>query len=250
MSVKTALTQSRGSIEVRSQALSQLLGSLSTLEQSLHEATLPEFTSVIKPKTGFIVAPNLYEEEDWLLRQAQDTLLPGPARPRSLTPTAMKADRLLGSFSKLPRNLHRPMWRAARATRKHAETPDPKVSIPRWPGLDTGFLCHSTLSLSKILQRTGSLEKYKPAVAQQSLKAKAVREDLHACEIRQAKQELYQQKQHRQLEELQARVRKYEWRQRTQEIMQGKKRWIGIFAYITSVRLWSVKQVRRKVASI
>lgn len=242
MSAKTALTQSRGSIEVRSQALSQLLGSLNTLEQSLHEATLPEFTSVIKQKTGLIVAPNLYEEEDWLLKQAQETL----PRPRSLTPTAMKADQSLGGFGKLPRHIHRPTWRPVRV-RKHAQTPDPKVSIPRWPGLETGFLCSSALSLSKILQRTGSLEKYKPAVAQQSLKAKAVREDLHACEIRLAKQEKYQQKQHRQLEELQARVRKYEWRQRTQEIMQGKKRWVGIFCYITSVRLWSVKQVRRKV---
>lgn len=250
MSAKNTFTQSRGSVELRTQALSQLLGNLSVLEHSLHESTLPEFTSVIRPKASIIVKPNLFEEEEWLLKQQETVLMPiGPPRARSLTPTTMKGDKLMSSFSKLPRNGNRPMWRASHAHRKHTETPDPKVDIPRWPGVATGFPCQSSLNLHKILQRTGSLEKYKPAAAHQSLKAKAVKEDLHACEIRLAKQEMYHQRQHRQLEELQAKVRRYEWRQRTEEIMQGKKKWIGILYYITSVRVWSLKQVKRKVKS-
>ena len=239
----------RGSADVRSQALLNLLGNLSELEQSLHEATLPEFSSVLRQKPVLLIQPNLFEEDDLLLRQEKEGRQGTQFRARSLTPTAMRHAKPRFAL-RHPGMLKHPTWRVSRPIRRQSTRADSHITIPRWPGTSPSHLHPSTKHLSKILQRTGSLDKYKPEIVHQSIKIKAVKDDLHACEIRNAKQEIYTQKLQRTLEEVQTKARRYEWRQRARDIMEGKKRWTGVLYYMNTVRWWHDKFVRRRVMSI
>ena len=124
--------------------------------------------------------------------------------------------------------------------------------VPRFPTLEEGLrmIPHSPVTpkqevAARIRQHTSAMEDYKPINLKLRQQEKALKEDFRANISRLARKEIEESTKKRHLDDLNEKFRRYEWRLRTEEISDCKRRWCALLFYISSLHYWNHKRTWR-----
>jgi hypothetical protein len=98
---------------------------------------------------------------------------------------------------------------------------------------------------ARIRQHVSAIEDYKPVNLKLKLQEKALKDDFRATISRLARKEIEESTKKRHLDELNEKFRRYEWRLRTEEISDCKRRWCALLFYISSLHYWNRKRTWR-----
>lgn len=245
----------RSKTGLRTSVLDTLLLNLKTLALSVHQEVLPEFSSVLKTRPEPLIDPRIFLDE-WPEDPVQALPL---LKPRASTPGGrLRAGR--APFQVPGKGTKVSLSRITEKPRKLSPTPGPdpqKTTVMRSPSepmskaqrrirLQELAAEQQRAQLLRILEQTGTLDRYKPDYIRQQLREKAARDDFRAVIVRLAKLEICNSRKSKHMEVLQDKLRRHDWRQRAGEISQGKRIWTGLVVYFGTMEIILEKLERRK----